>query len=75
MLALLDGSADVAELFVTDGQIAEYDLIVLEDDQSFFPVYEPAPLVRSDALADIPRVSRRRWTSSVVRSVRPTCRP
>ena len=48
--ALLDGSADVAELFVTDGQIAEYNLVVLEDDLKFFPVYEVAPLVRSEAL-------------------------
>ena len=52
--ALLDGSADVGELFGTDGQIAEYDLVVLEDNLSFFPVYEVAPLVRSDALASIP---------------------
>ncbi|MCP4768371.1 MAG: hypothetical protein GY875_19160 [Gammaproteobacteria bacterium] len=51
--ALLDGSADVGELFMTDGQIAEYDLVVLEDNLSFFPVYEVAPLVRSDALASI----------------------
>ena len=48
--ALLDESADVAELFVTDGQIAEYNLVVLEDDLKFFPVYEVAPLVRSEAL-------------------------
>ena len=52
--ALLDGSADVAELFVTDGQIAEYDLVVLEDDEKFFPVYEAAPLVRSEALKNLP---------------------
>jgi glycine betaine/choline ABC-type transport system substrate-binding protein len=52
--ALLDGSADVGELFMTDGQIAEYDLVVLEDNLAFFPVYEVAPLVRSDALASIP---------------------
>ena len=52
--ALLDGSADVAELFLTDGQIAEYGLVVLEDNLKFFPVYEAAPLVRSDALAQIP---------------------
>ena len=52
--ALLDGSADVGELFVTDGQIAEYDLVMLEDNLAFFPVYEVAPLVRSDALASIP---------------------
>ncbi|MCP3976130.1 MAG: hypothetical protein GY720_16740, partial [bacterium] len=51
--ALLDGSADVGELFMTDGQIAEYDLVVLKDNLGFFPVYEVAPLVRSDALANI----------------------
>ncbi len=51
--ALLDGSGDVGELFMTDGGIAEYDLVVLEDNLRFFPVYEVAPLVRSDALASI----------------------
>jgi glycine betaine/choline ABC-type transport system substrate-binding protein len=51
--ALLDGSVDVGELFMTDGQIAEYNLVVLEDNLSFFPVYEVAPLVRSDALASL----------------------
>jgi glycine betaine/choline ABC-type transport system substrate-binding protein/TRAP-type uncharacterized transport system substrate-binding protein len=51
--ALLDGSADVGELFMTDGQIAEYDLVVLADNLGFFPVYEVAPLVRSDALASL----------------------
>ena len=55
--ALLDGSADVAELFVTDGQIAEYDLVLLEDNLGFFPVYEAAPLVRSAALAAMPDLS------------------
>jgi glycine betaine/choline ABC-type transport system substrate-binding protein len=55
--ALLNGSADVGELFMTDGQIAEYDLVVLEDNLNFFPVYDVAPLVRSDALANIPGLS------------------
>ena len=55
--ALLDGSADVAELFVTDGQIAEYNLVVLEDDLKFFPVYEVAPLVRSEALETFSKLS------------------
>ena len=50
---LLDGNADVGELFMTDGQIAEYDLVVLEDNLGFFPVYEVAPLIRSDALATL----------------------
>ena len=52
--SLLDGSADVGELFMTDGQIAEYDFVVLSDNLGFFPVYEVAPLVRSDALEGIP---------------------
>ena len=50
---LLDGNADVGELFMTDGQIAEYDLVVLQDNLSFFPVYEVAPLIRSDAMANL----------------------
>jgi len=52
--ALLDSSADVGELFMTDGQIAEYDFVVLSDNLGFFPVYEVAPLIRSDALTNIP---------------------
>jgi glycine betaine/choline ABC-type transport system substrate-binding protein/TRAP-type uncharacterized transport system substrate-binding protein len=65
--ALLDGDADVGELFMTDGQIAEYDLVVLQDDLSFFPVYEVAPLVRSDALANLPglRESLQKLTGAI----------
>ena len=48
---LLDGEIDVAEVFSTDGQIADFDLLVLEDDLAFFPVYQAAPLVRADALS------------------------
>ena len=55
--ALLDRSADVAELFATDGQIAEYGLVVLEDDKNFFPIYESVPLVRTAALTDVPGLS------------------
>jgi glycine betaine/choline ABC-type transport system substrate-binding protein len=55
--ALLDGTADVAELFVTDGQISEYGLVVLEDNLKFFPVYEVAPLVRTKALQTIPELA------------------
>ena len=51
--ALLAGSADVGEMFMTDGQIAEYNLVVLKDNKGFFPVYEVAPLVRTDSLASI----------------------
>lgn len=52
--SLLDDQVDVAELFRTDPQIEEYGLLVLEDDLGFFPVYEAAPLVRSQALDTFP---------------------
>jgi glycine betaine/choline ABC-type transport system substrate-binding protein len=55
--ALLQDDADVAELFRTDPQIEEYGLVVLEDDLRFFPVYEPAPLARADALQRFPAVA------------------
>ena len=52
--ALLAGEADVIEVFTTDSQIADLDLVLLEDDLGFFPVYEAAPLVRADALVRFP---------------------
>lgn len=55
--ALLEGEVEVAELFRTDGHIAQYGLSVLEDDLAFFPVYQAAPLVRRDTLARFPRLS------------------
>ena len=55
--ALLDGEVVVAEMFRTDPQIDAFDLVVLEDDLSFFPVYEAAPLVRADALSRFPTLS------------------
>ena len=54
--SLLDGSADVIEVLTTDGQIADLPLILLEDDQNFFPVYEGAPLIRADALVRFPEL-------------------
>jgi osmoprotectant transport system substrate-binding protein len=32
------------EIFTTDGRIATLDLVVLEDDQSFFPLYNVSPV-------------------------------
>ena len=52
--ALLAGEIDVTEVFTTDGQIADLDLLVLDDDLDFFPVYQAAPLVRADALVRFP---------------------
>jgi len=56
--ALLDGRADVAVGFSTDGHIAEFDLRVLADDKDFFPIYQAAPLVRQQALDQYPALDR-----------------
>ncbi|MBM7070168.1 glycine betaine ABC transporter substrate-binding protein [Actibacterium sp. 188UL27-1] len=53
---LLDGSVDVVEVFTTDGQIADLSLVLLEDDLTFFPVYQAAPLIRADALVRFPEL-------------------
>jgi glycine betaine/choline ABC-type transport system substrate-binding protein len=54
--ALLDGKVDVTEGFATEGRIEDFGLAVLEDDLAFFPVYEPSPLVRKEALKRYPKL-------------------
>ena len=54
--ALLDGKADVAEAFSTDGAIAGNNLVVLQDDKNLFPVYQIAPVVRDDVLTANPDI-------------------
>jgi osmoprotectant transport system permease protein len=45
--ALAAGAVDVIDGYSTDGFIARYDLVVLEDDRAFFPAYEAAALLGS----------------------------
>ncbi len=51
---LIDGSLDVIEGYTTDGQIADYGLVVLRDDLQFFPVYDASPVARAAALSEHP---------------------
>jgi osmoprotectant transport system permease protein len=46
--ALVEKAIDVTEVYTTDGEIAQYDLSVLEDDRNFFPAYEAVWLYRAD---------------------------
>lgn len=46
--AVVEKAADVTEVYTTDGQIAQYDLLVLPDDRDFFPAYEAVWLYRAD---------------------------
>ncbi|MDG2615798.1 glycine betaine ABC transporter substrate-binding protein [Thermoleptolyngbya sichuanensis XZ-Cy5] len=54
---LVDGEADVAVAFGTDGEIAAFDLVLLEDDKNLFPPYQVAPVVRQKALDANPQIA------------------
>jgi osmoprotectant transport system substrate-binding protein len=56
--ALLEGRADVASAFSTDGAIATNALVVLRDDRQFWSAYNVAPVVRAAALAERPQIAR-----------------
>lgn len=55
--ALQEGRIDVVVAFGTDGRIAGDDLVVLEDDRNYYPVYQIAPVVRLDTLAGNGRIA------------------
>ena len=52
--ALYNGSLEVALGYTSDGRIAAYDLVVLEDDLQFFPPYDAAPLATKELLNEYP---------------------
>lgn len=55
--ALMDGQVDVVVAFGTDGAIKGNDLVVLVDDQVFYPIYNIAPVVRMDTLDAYPQIA------------------
>lgn len=55
--ALKNGEVDVIVAFGTDGRIQGDNLVVLQDDKSFYPIYNIAPVIRQDALTKMPQVS------------------
>jgi osmoprotectant transport system substrate-binding protein len=57
--ALLDDEAQVVLAFGTDGQIAGYDLVVLEDDLGLWPPYNVAPVVQTALLDANPDIATR----------------
>ncbi len=54
--ALNRDQVDVAMVFSTDGLIRKFDLLVLEDDKQFFPVYNIAVTVRKEVLEKYPEI-------------------
>ncbi len=64
--ALASRSVDIIDGYSTDGLLAKYDLVTLQDDRHFFPPYEAAALIsprlareRPEAIAVLSRLSGR----------------
>ena len=55
--ALKDGEVEVSMGFATDGRIAGFDFVVLEDDLKYFPVYNPAPVLKKETAEKYPELS------------------
>jgi glycine betaine/choline ABC-type transport system substrate-binding protein len=68
--ALRDGQLDVNSSFSTDGRIAKFDLVNLEDDKAFFPPYYVTPIMKiefAEAHPDLIETLRKlggQWTES-----------
>lgn len=54
--AINNGEVDVINVFSTDGKLAESEMIVLDDDQNFFPSYFCATLIRQETLDKYPEL-------------------
>ena len=64
--AVANGSVDVIDGYSTDGLLARFDLVTLEDNRHFFPPYDAAALIgprlaadRPEAIAALTRLSGR----------------
>jgi len=47
---------NAAMVYGTDGGVGATGLVVMEDDKGVQPVYEPAPIVRTEVLAEYPSI-------------------
>jgi osmoprotectant transport system substrate-binding protein len=51
------GSADFNICYTTNGLIAADNFVLLDDDKSLFPIYNPAPIVRDQLLKQVPGIA------------------
>lgn len=56
--ALKDGEVEVSMGFATDGRIAGFNFVVLQDDLNYFPVYNPAPTVKKETAEKYPELEK-----------------
>src|SRR5699024_11746256 len=50
------GDVDLVPGFTTDSSIEKFDLVTTEDDKDFFPMYDAVPIIRKEALEDMPEL-------------------
>jgi osmoprotectant transport system permease protein len=54
--AMQAGRIDVTDLYSTDAEIEQFDLVALDDDRSFFPAYDAVIVYRTDLATRAPAV-------------------
>ena len=54
--ALAKGKVDVTDAYTTDPQIKKYNLVLLKDNQHFFPPYQGAPLMKQEFMKEHPQI-------------------
>jgi len=54
--AINEGKIDVMNIFTTDGQLANSDVVVLEDNLDFYPSYMAGTVIRNETLAKYPEL-------------------
>lgn len=54
--AVANGEVDIVLGYSTDGRVASYDLVVLEDDLNFFPPYDASPSANGYILEEYPEL-------------------
>lgn len=54
--AVENGAVQVIDAFATDGKLKELNLIILEDDQEYFPPYYAVPLVTDEVIKQHPEI-------------------
>lgn len=55
--AVKSGDVDMVLAYSTDGRIASYDLVMLEDDLNFFPPYDASPVATDEILKIHPELT------------------
>lgn len=55
--AVKNEDVDIVLAYSTDPRIVAFDLVILEDDENFFPPYDAAPVIRQETLDEYPEIA------------------